>query len=1086
MNGGDMQDDPIHPGYQVSWSSDLTKLADALLEQLDQTGDDPFGKHCIVVNSDATEKWLKQYFLLDRKTTRLLCDLEFAMLPEFVNDWLWATVEKRPPRERRAARHPYSRDVLTWRIYRILEGAKRGDGLDELLAYVGDDPNTAAAKRGELAEKLAVLYDDYLNCRFDILRQWEAGRAEVRSCDLPAWQYELYRKLTEENPGTYVAAYERAFAEPDGSRTAFADGFPKYLSVHVFDIPFIPEPTLKMLEKIAHTLPMKFWIFNPMDNWLAETPSRNETKRKLRRRILEALKNPDRDDTASDTLDDLNDEERLLGMTASGARGVIATLCEDSYGDIEVPGEGGYGETKEKLRLAEASSISVHSVYSPRRELEAVKDGLQDFFARNRDAAPHDALVLCADWDNYAPIIDMVFPPPSADGESGYIPVSTESIPGGSTVVSSFEELLKFRSNRFEVSAVFGLLDVPDIGGARGLDEDAVKVLRQLAREANIHWGLDDEDVNGILGPGHAARRDHYRFTWQRGFDRLTTGLLHGLDTADLMKNVGGEIGTLHPCGDVEDVRAEYAAALWAFVNDLAELRKKLPKGKKLAVPEIVAALRWVLATFYGENNDNRAAFGGIRRSIAAIAENMANAELDEVDGDVFIRAVLDSLNRRAPGRRDFADSVHFAPLNAYTATPRRFVWICGLNDGAFPHPDRRASYDALGIAHRFFDVSRREQDAFALLKAALCIKNDGVLALSYVGKNARTNKDIPPSVLLDDLTDYLKAADIGFNRYEHPLAGYSRRCFKKDGKLPPGYSAAYLEVAKRLAANGRAAEKTSPAFAVENGVAEITLDELAAFFTRPNRFLAEERLNARIPWVDRLDDSESLAARLGKPLRRKLALERLNDERKALAAELETETGRAPDPAAAFAKIQKIDPGRTVEIKRNRQVVYSCVDHDRRPLDLADTYRYFLQTSDENAKTLEIDVGGTTVRLSLSYQTVDLATSENGDGSAHTFLFADSTTYESARNEFRIRHLAVNAASPEGVTTLAFDPDGKIVGCRALTPDEAKDKLAGLLELALAGLPAEYSDLGRYSSRKDDTLPEEWQDELSEAVQFI
>ena len=161
-----MQYTSTDSGSPVNWGSDITALADALLEQLaaaGRSGNDPMKKICVVVNSPATERWLKQYFLLDRRTSQLLFNLEFVKLPEFVNDWLWAVVEGRAPRERRATRHPYSKDVMTWRIYRLLGQMRSGEGFDELLDYIAGD----VRRRSALAEKLAILYDDYLNCRLN-------------------------------------------------------------------------------------------------------------------------------------------------------------------------------------------------------------------------------------------------------------------------------------------------------------------------------------------------------------------------------------------------------------------------------------------------------------------------------------------------------------------------------------------------------------------------------------------------------------------------------------------------------------------------------------------------------------------------------------------------------------------------------------------------------------------------------------------------------------------------------------------------------------------------------------------------------
>ena len=132
----------------VKWSSDLSVLADDLWKCWqavnNQAKDDPFKKIAVVINDTATGKWLKEYFLLERKIPQIMMNLEFVMLPEFVNDWLWSVCGK-SLQDRQASQHPYSKNVLSWRIYRLLEQASPDGELSELLKYVnaGDTRNAS-------------------------------------------------------------------------------------------------------------------------------------------------------------------------------------------------------------------------------------------------------------------------------------------------------------------------------------------------------------------------------------------------------------------------------------------------------------------------------------------------------------------------------------------------------------------------------------------------------------------------------------------------------------------------------------------------------------------------------------------------------------------------------------------------------------------------------------------------------------------------------------------------------------------------------------------------------------------------------
>ena len=64
----------------VKWSSDLSAMAEDLWKCWqavnNQAKDDPFKKIAVVINDVATGKWLKEYFLLERKIPQIMMNLE--------------------------------------------------------------------------------------------------------------------------------------------------------------------------------------------------------------------------------------------------------------------------------------------------------------------------------------------------------------------------------------------------------------------------------------------------------------------------------------------------------------------------------------------------------------------------------------------------------------------------------------------------------------------------------------------------------------------------------------------------------------------------------------------------------------------------------------------------------------------------------------------------------------------------------------------------------------------------------------------------------------------------------------------------
>jgi len=1070
----------------VQWSSCLETLADELLKSLEGCVCSPFDKICIVVNDAASENWLKHYFLLERKVPQVLMNLAFVRLPEFLNDWLAAMVHGTDPRQRWAALHPYSPGVLTWRICRILKSAAPDGELAELLHYIGQE--NVSLRRFDLARKLAKLYDDYQNSRFQMLRNWEKGKLDCAG-EVPPWQTALYRMLAAEDPGTYARDFETAFLPETDAAAALRNGFPHYRGIHVFDIPFLPEPMLRLLEKISEAIPLNVWCFNPQSEWLANTPSSRETVREMRKQLeVQRDLKRHRESLQSGTvpeevkLCDVADfydspEERLFGTFASGARAVLWNWCLDT--NTEAVG------SRESIGELRQITICLHRTYSPRRELEAVRDGLCDFFRRNPDAGPGDAMVLCADWETYAPVIESVFG--TGRGE-GTVPVTVAGgVSGDTPFTRSLQDLLAFRENRFEVSAVFNLLGLPSIRESFGLDAAAVGVLRDMVRKANIHWGFDEADVRRSLQmtpeQAEAAAKDGakspYPFTWRRGYDRLISEMLYGFpgDDDTLLAEVG-TLRDLHPCGRMEGERTGYAASLWEFVSRLNELRSRLAPGTEYPAEELASAMSWVLDTFYRADEHTVKEMLSARRAIRGVSDALKVAKIQMVSTDAFLAAVTGAVKGFLPGMRSPGNAVLFAPLNTYTATPRKLIWVCGLNDGAFPKSENRPSYDLIGKHPSPFDATVRERGAFALLKAVLGARKQ--LALSYVGKDIRTNEEVPPSVLLNDLLDYFGAVRIPVTTCDHPMHAYSRKYFYRPSgtaetasHLPPSSSPRDEAVARLLREGARKATGICAFPLAEGGATEISLEALEAFFSAPNRYLLESR-GAKIPEsrFDRVEDKEALSGRINRKLQRKLAL---GEPRTKTTATLMVECGSAPDEPAAFAAIDKALEADAAGRKLTFPSAYAgfnCLAPDGTPETFADAYRAYLENAkgtEENV-ALDLTVEGHPVHLAMTL--AHPVKRKTPDGMQAFQVFFEDAVDDASRNRVWLRHLGANAGL-ERCATFLFGLKGTGTLFLPLAKEEAETALAQAVKVAATVLPPEFPSWEMML--ENDVLPEEF-----------
>jgi exodeoxyribonuclease V gamma subunit len=106
--------------------------------------------------------------------------------------------------------------------------------------------------------------------------------------------------------------------------------------------------------------------------------------------------------------------------------------------------------------------------------------------------------------------------------------------------------------------------------------------------------------------------------------------------------------------------------------------------------------------------------------------------------------------------QRFFAGAVTFATLMPMRAIPFRRVCLLGMNDGDYPRSRTPLDFDLMRRDYRPGDRSRREDDRYLFLEALLSARDH--LHVSWVGRSVTDNTPRPPSVLVGQLRDHLKA----------------------------------------------------------------------------------------------------------------------------------------------------------------------------------------------------------------------------------------------------------------------------------------------------------------------------------------
>jgi exodeoxyribonuclease V gamma subunit len=823
-------------GMYVHRSNRMEALADALAQVVARRSAEALTPECIVVQSRGLERWLAQELA---SRLGIWANPDFPFPRRLVLRALAGALG-----DGEADADPYQPERLLWSIAALLPAHLQRPAFAPLRAYLSADDRPA--RRVQLAERIATVFDQYVVYRPDMVLAWDKGAGRD-------WQGLLWRALVARHGPTHLAARAARFLE-----RARGSGWPELPSrISVFGVSSLPPLYVEILVALARHVELHLFLLSPSREYWAEIRSSREIIRSALRGgadpgdaaasahlsegnpLLASLGRVGRDfqqvlEASADYEEDLHD---LYLDPGSGS--MLATVQSDILA-LRQRGRGDPDAPRRALAAADAS-ITVHACHSPMREVEVLYDQLRALFDADASLAPHEVVVMTPAIDVYAPYVDAVFGNRSGVERIPYR-ISDRRMRVTEGVIDAFLRLLDVLRGRLTAPEVLDLLGLEPIRTRFGMDTDALEVLRQWVTESGIRWGAD---ARHRAAEGQPLLAEN---TWRFGLDRLLLGYAMPGDDRTLFANV-------LPYDDVEGTVAALLGRLAEFCTVLfachatARQPRTLPEWRD----ELVRRLAEMLAS------DDQTAYQHqqIRDVLATLAARAAAAGFDApVDLETLHVQIEAELQRGGSTRGFLSGGVTFCALVPMRSIPFRVVCLLGLNDADFPRAPRPLGFDLMAQRPRLGDPSPRDDDRYLFLEAVLAAREK--LLITYVGQSVRDGSEIPPSVVVSELLDTLEdaysvpASDAAAEWVRtrvcvaHPLQGFSPRYFGagEDRRL---FSYARGSCAGARALHG--SRRARPAFLstplpleAEAG-GSVTIEQLARFYDNPARQLLQQRL---------------------------------------------------------------------------------------------------------------------------------------------------------------------------------------------------------------------------------------------------
>lgn len=729
--------------------------------------DDPFEPEMILVQSTGMAQWLQM--TLSQKFG-IAANIDFPLPASFIWD-MFVRVLPEIPKE-----SAFNKQSMSWKLMTLLPQLLEREDFTLLRHYLTDDSDKR--KLFQLSSKAADLFDQYLVYRPDWLAQWETGHLVEGLGEAQAWQAPLWKALVEYTdelgqPRWHRANLYQRFIETLESATTCPPGLPS--RVFICGISALPPVYLQALQALGKHIEIHLLFTNPCRYYWGDIKDPAYLAKLLTRQRRHSFEDRElplfRDSENAGQLFNSDGEQDvgnpLLASWGKLGRDYIYLLSDlessqelDAFVDVtpdnllhniqsdilELENRAVAGVNIEEFSRSDNkrpldpldSSITFHVCHSPQREVEVLHDRLLAMLEEDPTLTPRDIIVMVADIDSYSPFIQAVFGSAPADRYLPYA-ISDRRARQSHPVLEAFISLLSLPDSRFVSEDVLALLDVPVLAARFDITEEGLRYLRQWVNESGIRWGIDDDNVRELELP---ATGQH---TWRFGLTRMLLGYA--------MESAQGEWQSVLPYDESSGLIAELVGYLSSLLMQLNIWRRGLAQERPLE--EWLPVCRDMLNAFFLPDAETEAAMTLIEQQWQAIiAEGLGAQYGDAVPLSLLRDELAQRLDQERISQRFLAGPVNICTLMPMRSIPFKVVCLLGMNDGVYPRQLAPLGFDLMSQKPKRGDRSRRDDDRYLFLEALISAQQK--LYISYIGRSIQDNSERFPSVLVQELIDYI------------------------------------------------------------------------------------------------------------------------------------------------------------------------------------------------------------------------------------------------------------------------------------------------------------------------------------------
>lgn len=765
------------------------------------------------------------------------------------SSFIWTLYQAHIPNV--ATESAFTKANMTWKLMALLPSYVHQPAFKVLNDYlteadtalhgIGLTQHISQTKLYQLASKIADAFDQYLVYRADWIQTWESGQQVFHESNTAAsyelWQATLWRALV---------GYTSELGESPEHRASLHSQLLNRLSrhttthlapIHVFGISAMPEQQLEVLQAYSQTNEVFIYWLNPCAHYWADLVTEQQ-----RTKLALAVNEGRLPQSAAEYVEvghpllsawgalGRHYQDRLLGVidTQTDTFSIFtpSNLLEAIQQSILTL------ESDPLHRATDCdSSIQFHVCHSKYRELEVLHDQLLSFLDSRPDLEPKDIIVMMPNVAEYVPFIEGVFGAKQHNMRPLPFAISDKRLKDDKSIIEGFSQLISLHLSRVTVQEVSHLLHIPAVMNKFELSASDLESIITWLNEVQVKWGLSGTHKAQLGLPAY------HTHSWLYGVLRLLTGYAMKAPIHSLVMASSNHEQGVSPYDYVEGQQSVVLGKLCQFITLLAQHLEQFTQTVSLVDKE--RQILSLIDDFFVPDDTSMWVVSDLKEQVQAVSLHQSHYP-DNVEHSVYVSALMERIENKGVGQRFLAGAINFCTLMPMRSIPFKVVCLLGMNDKDYPRYVEPMSFDLIHqTAARKGDRSRRQDDRYLFLEALVCATQ--TFYVSYIGRSAKDNSALNPSLLVTELMDYcdtllsnsaLTAATLVT---VHPLHPYHRSYFLAQADdTSQSYASQWLNVAT----SKKGVNSAPPFWRAEPVSAEpmeqLDITELCRFFANP------------------------------------------------------------------------------------------------------------------------------------------------------------------------------------------------------------------------------------------------------------